>query len=191
MVDLAAMIKYAIRGVSREMLWGPAKRATMRERVLPLCRPLAQSGNQLILAMREAGLSYRRQDMLEDLRTPVETSFTGVVPHGEDQEAPSFLDEGARRFRYDVETWWRDPAGDWTDEAGVDWHQEGRSVWSEEPLSDEEIIAKARDEIDEDLARDPTYRSFLFVERGMPQAFTVGGVHVYEKSAFTGESFGW
>jgi len=129
--------------------------------------------------------------MLEDLRAPVETSSTGFVPHGEDQEVSGFLDEGLRPFRYDVETWWRDPDGDWTDDAGVTWHKEARSVWGYEPLSDEEAISIARDEIDEDLARDPTYRSFLFAERGLPEAFTVGGVHAYEKSAFTGEAFEW
>jgi len=129
--------------------------------------------------------------MLADLQDTPALSADGLLPKGEDMRGPLFLEEGLQPFQYSVEIWFRDPEGDWPNETGETWHREGRTVWSAEPLSDEQLINKTRDEIEEDLARDPAYRSFLFAERGMPEAYTVGGLRVCEKSSSTKDPFDW
>lgn len=191
MLSLTGMIKALMRSMAKETLFGPMKRATVIREFIPAVRPLAMSGNEYISAMQEVGMSYRRTDMLADLRLPVETSHTGVVSHGEDMMAAPFLPFGKKQFRYDVNLWSEDPQGDWSDEEGVSWSMETRSVWSDTILSDEEIIAVAKDRIEaaEEEEYDPD-ESWYPTER-KPQEYTVGGLHAYKAQRETKEAFPW
>lgn len=188
---LTEVIKRVIRGMTREMLYGPLKRETMVARVLPQTRPLAKSGAELLSAMREVGLSYGTTQFYEDLRDPAWPTATGTLPVGETQTVSPFLEAGLEPYRYDVDMWWKDPEGEWIDEEGVSWHREARSVWSSEPALYGTIIDKVRTEVEDDIAFAPDCRLALYAMRGSPEEYTVGGLHVYERAVDTGDPFAW